>query len=145
MYKFLFPVRAYKSTDFSIFLLALRILVGTLFMLHGIQKWANFDALSHSFPDPLLVGSSVSLIMAIFGEVVCSLAFIFGFLYRLSMIPMMFTMIVAFFVIHSGDPLSSRELSFVYLMLFIIMYIPGPGRYSLDRFISGKLIRKNRR
>ena len=35
--------------------------------------------------------------LAIFGELFCSVAFVFGFLYRLSMIPMIVTMAVAFF------------------------------------------------
>ena len=35
--------------------------------------------MSESFPDPLGVGSQMSLILAIFGELACSLAFIFGF------------------------------------------------------------------
>ena len=34
------------------------------------------------------IGSKLSLVLAIFGEMVCSMAFIFGFLYRLTMIPM---------------------------------------------------------
>ena len=32
--------------------------------------------------------------LAIFGEMVCSMAFIFGFLYRLAMLPMIFTMCI---------------------------------------------------
>lgn len=49
----------------SLLLLALRILFGILLMSHGVQKWANFDAMSESFPDPLGVGSQMSLILAI--------------------------------------------------------------------------------
>ncbi len=52
-------------------------------MSHGVQKWANYDVMSGSFPDPLGIGSQLSLVLAICGELVCSLAFIFGFLYRL--------------------------------------------------------------
>lgn len=95
IYKFLFPSKP-DSTAMSLLLLALRILFGVLLMSHGVQKWANFDAMSESFPDPLGVGSQMSLILAIFGELTCSLAFIFGFLYRLAMIPMIFTMGMAF-------------------------------------------------
>lgn len=101
IYKFLFPSKP-DSTAMSLLLLALRILFGVLLMSHGVQKWANFDAMSESFPDPLGVGSQMSLILAIFGELACSLAFIFGFLYRLAMIPMIFTMGMAFFIIRKS-------------------------------------------
>ena len=56
IYKFLFPSKP-DSTAMSLLLLALRILFGVLLMSHGVQKWANFDAMSESFPDPLGVGS----------------------------------------------------------------------------------------
>lgn len=135
IYKFLFPSKQY-GTAMSWLILALRILFGVLLMSHGVQKWANFNAMSDSFPDPLGIGSQLSLILAIFGEMVCSIAFIFGFLYRLVMIPMIFTMCMAFFVIHGNDPFTVKELAFIYLIVFILLYITGPGKFSLDYFIA---------
>lgn len=141
IYNFLFPSKP-DGTSFSLLILALRIVFGMLLMLHGVQKWANFSAMSDSFPDPLGIGSQLSLILAIFGEMVCSIAFIFGFLYRLAMIPMIFTMCMAFFVIHANDPFATKELAFVYLVVFILLYITGPGKYSLDHFIAKALVSK---
>ena len=86
----------------------------------------------------------MSLILAIFGELTCSLAFIFGFLYRLAMIPMIFTMGMAFFVIHGNDPCSVKELAFIYLVVFVLMYIAGPGKYSIDHFIAKAISKTNR-
>ena len=100
--------------------------------------------MSADFPDPLGVGSNVSLGLAIFGELACSIGFIFGALYRLAMIPMIFTMCMAFFVIHGSDPFAVKELAFVYLVVFILMYITGPGKFSIDRFISVPLSKKRR-
>ena len=94
--RLLFPVKP-DGTATSAMLLIARIVFGILLMNHGIQKWSNFQELSTAFPDPIGLGSSISLSLAIFGELVCSMGFIFGFLYRLAMIPMIFTMIVAFF------------------------------------------------
>ena len=141
IYNFLFPTKP-NTTKVSLFLLAVRIIFGILLMNHGIQKWSNFQELSTAFPDPIGLGSSISLGLAIFGELVCSMGFIFGFLYRLAMIPMIFTMGVAFFVIHGNDPFSLKELAFVYLVVFILMYIAGPGKFSLDRLIAVLLSQK---
>ncbi len=91
------------------------------------------------FPDPLGIGSSISLGLAIFGELVCSMGFIIGLLYRLAMIPMIFTMVIAFFVIHANDAFAVKELAFVYLAVFVLMYIAGPGKFSVDNFIGSKL------
>ena len=130
IYKFLFPSKP-DGTAMSLLILALRILFGILLMSHGVQKWANYDVMSGSFPDPLGIGSQLSLVLAIFGEMVCSMAFIFGFLYRLAMLPMIFTMCIAFFVV--------KELAFIYLVVFILLYIAGPGKFSLDHFIAKAL------
>ena len=112
-------------------------------MNHGIQKWSNFQELSTAFPDPLGIGSPLSLGLAIiFGELVCSMAFIIGFLYRLAMIPMIFTMAIAFFVIHANDIFTVKELAFIYLVVFILMYIAGPGKYSIDHIIGNELQRR---
>lgn len=86
-YKFLFPMKP-DGTAISLLLLALRLLFGGLLLSHGIQKWTNFESMSAAFPDPLGVGHSVSLGLAIFGELFCSIGFILGALYRLAMIPM---------------------------------------------------------
>ncbi|MBC8594480.1 DoxX family protein [Oscillospiraceae bacterium N12] len=143
IYRFLFPLKP-DSTGASLFLLALRIFFGVLLMSHGIQKWSNFQEMSATFPDPLGVGSPLSLGLAIFGEMVCSMGFIIGLLYRLAMLPMIFTMGMAFFVIHGNDPFSVKELALVYLVVFILMYISGPGKFSVD-YVLGKELRRRKK
>ena len=133
----LFPAKP-DGTATSAMLLIARIVFGILLMNHGIQKWTNFQELSAVFPDPLGVGSPLSLGLAIFGELA-------GFLYRLAMIPMVFTMAVAFFVIHGNDPFATKELAFVYLVVFILMYIIGPGKFAVDRWIRKALFQKARK
>lgn len=142
--RFLFPVKP-DGTAASAILLIVRIVFGLLLMNHGIDKWSNYQELSAVFPDPLGVGSPLSLGLAIFGELACSMAFIIGFLYRLAMIPMIFTMAVAFLVIHANDPFATKELAFVYLVVFILMYIIGPGKFSVDRWIGKTLSKKTER
>lgn len=136
--RFLFPVKP-EGNYISLLLLAFRILFGVLFLTHGIQKWMNYSELSQTFPDPLDLGSQISLGLAIFGEVACSLAFIFGLFYRLALIPMIFTMIIAFFVIHGSDPFAQKELAFAYMGVFIILFIAGPGRFAVDRIFATHL------
>ena len=139
--RFLFPVKP-DGTFISVILLIVRVVFGVMLMNHGIDKWANYQELSAVFPDPLVIGSPLSLGLAIFGELACSMAFIIGFLYRLAMIPMIFTMCVAFFIVHADDPFAVKELAFVYLVVFVLMYIVGPGKFAVDRWISKSLFRK---
>lgn len=140
--RFFFPVRL-DNSRYSFFLLAFRILFGLLFLAHGWQKLENFGTLSQTFSDPLGIGHTLSLLLALFAEIICSLGFLVGFLYRLVLLPMIFTMIIAFFVIHGHDPfLVERELPFIYMIVFIVMYLAGPGKYSFDHLIGIKLSHK---
>jgi len=128
---FLFPGEPRDSRS-SWLLLAARVVFGLLLMSH-------FEALSATFPDPLGVGSRVSLVLAVFGEVVCAAGCVAGLFYRLALIPMVFTMCVAFFAVHGGDPFAARELALVYLVVFVLMYAAGPGRYAADTLIAQRI------
>ena len=43
---------------------------------------------------------------------------------------------------HGNDPFAVKELAFVYLVVFVLMYIIGPGKFAVDRWISQSLSRK---
>ncbi len=140
---FLFPLSSYKAGS-SFFLLIMRVMFGVLLMTHGYQKLMSFETMSSQFPDPLGLGHSVSMGLAIFAEFFCALGFIVGAFYRLAMIPMIFTMMVAFFIIHGSDPFAEKELPFVYMLVFILMYVTGPGKYSFDYMVAKRLNRGKR-
>jgi putative oxidoreductase len=130
MKNFLFP-QPTDSKSFSLLLLCLRLLFGIMLMLHGLEKVYNYTELCFVFPDPIHIGSEISLLFVIFAEILCSIFFIIGALYRIMMIPMVVIMLVAFFHIHEGS-IVEGELAFIYLLMFILMYISGPGQYSID-------------
>ena len=129
--KILFPAAPSQLLSSSLLLTA-RIVIGLLFLSHGVAKWAAFESLAMTFPDPLGVGSTVSLLLVLFAEVLCSVGFILGAAYRLCLLPMIFTMLMAFFVIHAGDPFAVKETALMYLFTFVMMFIAGPGCFSLD-------------
>ena len=136
LYNFLFPQR-FRGKGVSVLLLLIRIFFGVMFFMHGVDKMMNFSQLSFTFPDIMGFGSYMSLMLAIFAEFCCSLFLIAGLLLRITLIPMIITMGVAFFDIHDAM-LPEGELALIYLVVFIILYLVGPGRYSLDSLIDSK-------
>lgn len=137
---FLFPSYEDESPVYSTVLLVARIFFGLLFLTHGYDKLMGHASLADLFADPLGVGSLVSFWLTVFAEVVCSFALIFGLLQRIVLIPMIITMCVAFFVVHGGDAFAVKELSFIYLIVFIGLYITGPGKYSFDATIGNYIV-----
>lgn len=119
-------------------LLFLRVAFGALMMVHGIQKVMAYSTLQEVFPDPLGMGSQLSLIAAIVVEVGFSILLILGLGTRLATLPLAFTMIVALFIVHGADPWKVKELSAVFLCGFIGLCFTGPGNFSLDYLIANR-------
>ena len=118
-------------------LLILRLGVGfTMLIAHGWPKLANFSAVSTKFPALFGLSPEINLSLAVFSEVFCSVALILGVLTRWVSIPLIITMLVAFFIVHGSDPFKSKELAFMYLLCYTTLFCTGGGDYSIDRFIK---------
>ena len=76
--------------------------------------------------------------LSIFAEFCCSMFLITGLLIRITVIPMIIAMAVAFFDVHDAM-FPEGELALIYLIIFVILYFTGPGRYSIDYLIDRKL------
>ncbi|MCK9628340.1 MAG: DoxX family protein [Bacteroidales bacterium] len=124
-----------KENAQSATLLLFRVAFAILLILHGWQKIQSYSVLSSVFPDPVGLGPQLSLTLAIGAEFFAGLFVIAGFLTRLALIPMIFTMGVAFFVTHAADAFQVKELAFVYMVAFVILFITGPGKFSVDNVI----------
>ena len=97
----------------------------------------NFNELSYTFPSVLGFGSYMTLMVSIFAEFCCSMFLITGLMVRLAVIPMIISMAVAFFDVHDAM-FPEGELTLIYLIMFIVLYFTGAGRYSLDYLIDQK-------
>ena len=111
---------------------------------HGLPKLLAFAEKSETFSDPLGVGAATSLTLAVFAELFCSVLVILGLLTRIAAGPLTFTMLVAAFVVHAGDPFGKRELALVYATIFAALLFTGPGRLSLDHVIDRARARRAR-
>tara|TARA_B100000886_G_C20202608_1_gene398989 strand:+ start:226 stop:606 length:381 start_codon:yes stop_codon:yes gene_type:complete len=114
--------------------LILRLSLGlTMLLAHGVPKLVNFTTNSTSFPDPLGVSPKLSLLLTIFAEVVCSIFLILGLKVRITLIPLIFTMLVASFIVHAGQAWSNQEPAFIFLTGYIAIMFTGPGKFSLTK------------
>lgn len=120
-------------------LLVLRLFVGGMMLVHGVAKLENFTALREGFPDPIGMGATASLVMIILVEVGCSLMVITGLLTRFAAIPLIFSMCVAAFLTPAEVTMASSELAIMYLGIFVVIFIAGPGKCSID-YLIGKTI-----
>jgi putative oxidoreductase len=120
------------AADFG--LLVLRAgTAGTLFWQHGWAKIDQFGDLMADFPDPLGIGSTLSLVLVTLAEAACAALVALGLWTRVSTVPVVLCMAVAAFVFQEGKPIADRELAIGYLVGFLAIFFMGSGRFSLDR------------
>lgn len=124
-----------RATLHDLGLLLLRLSVGLLMLTHGLPKLLNFQVMLEKFADPIGLGVPLSLTLAIGAEVGCSLLLIVGLATRLAAFPLMFTMAVAFFLVHGADPLGDKELPLLYMLSYVTLMLTGPGRFSVDHWL----------
>lgn len=123
----------------SLGLLFIRLgFAGTMAIYHGLPKLLQFSAKMHSFPDPIGLGSVMSLSLAVFAEFLCSILVAIGIFTRYTVVPLVITMLVAFFVVHAADPFIKKELAFLYLIAFLAILSCGPGKFSADGLFRGR-------
>ena len=122
-----------KSHDITMLLLRVGF-GGYMLIFHGWGKLIGWSKMNGGFPDPLGIGSPLSLAGTIGAEVFGSIFLILGLYTRLSAVVLTFSMGVGFFLVHgaklSGD--GNGELAAVYGMVFIAVILSGAGKYSLD-------------
>ncbi|MBI2899151.1 MAG: DoxX family protein [Planctomycetes bacterium] len=117
-------------------LLALRLVAGAAFLFHGWHKiqhpftWMGAKATMPGFLQALAALSE-------FGG---GLALVAGLLVPLASLGLICTMAVAAWThISRGDPFVGRGASFepalLYLAVALVLFLVGPGRYSLDHAI----------
>ena len=125
----------------SPFLLIIRLYWGWQFFGTGRGKLGNIAGVTEAFAGWGVPAPHFSVILASSAETVCGLLLLLGLVSRLSAIPLIINMIVAYLTAESdalhaifSDPdrfLSATPFQFLFASLLVLAF--GPGAFSLDR------------
>ena len=124
----------------SLGLLALRLVVGAAFIVHG---WPKIQNPMHWMGDKVSPILQLAAAIAEFGG---GIALILGFLTPIAAGLLAIDMAFALILVHlpqhqpfvGGGPGGSFELPLVYLAIMIALLGTGPGAYSLDAAVFGR-------
>ncbi|KAE9641911.1 DoxX family protein [Pseudomonas sp. PB103] len=121
-------------------LLFLRVSGGLFLMwVHGLPKLLDFTAQLQLIEDPFHLGAHLTLILAIFAEVLCPLLIVAGLLARLACVPILFVLLVALLVVHPQWSVAEGQFGWLLLILFTTVLIAGPGRLVIPVRLPGVL------
>jgi len=121
----------------DIILLIVRVFIGFAMLSHGFPKLQMLlDGGKIEFFDFLGLGPMISLVVTVIAEFVCSILLILGLFTRVALGFLIFTMIIAGFVVHGADPFEKREMSMIYLSVYLVLIAFGAGKISVDYLIE---------
>jgi putative oxidoreductase len=134
MKKILTTVHNPGSADIA--LLIARVTIAGFMLVHGIPKMERLVSNEPiAFASVFGMGQELSLGLAVFAEVICSVLVLLGLGTRLAVIPLIITMTIAVFSIHGADPFVKKEMGLHYLLTYVMLLLMGSGRYSLDHYL----------
>lgn len=120
------------SPQINLGLFFLRV-AGSLLLLyvHGLPKVFHFSEELTRIEDPFGMGPYMSLIPAIFAEVICPLFIIAGVGTRLACLPIIGVLLVAMLFVHPGWSIAEGQFGWLLLIIFITLALTGPGKWAL--------------
>jgi putative oxidoreductase len=128
------------NVNINLILLINRLAIACFMLVHGLGKLTKLvGSETIQFADPLGIGATFSLSLAVFAEVFCSVLIFVGLTTRLATIPLIITMIVAVVMVNANNPFGDKEMGLLYLLVYLTIAIAGPGRYSIDSMIFKKI------
>jgi putative oxidoreductase len=128
----LFTKKLILAGNNSIATTLLRITFGLLMLTHGYDKIIHFSEKALNFFDLFGLGGEITLGLVIFSEVFCSILLCIGLFTRIVLIPLIFTMSIAFFVVHNDSSFREKEVALLYLLVYIIIFVSGQSKMSFD-------------
>ena len=114
----------------------LRIIPSALMITHGYPKFQKVVNQDFEFAEPLAgigMNGAVTLVIAVLAEFFAPILIILGFKTKWVSLLTAATMAVAAFIVHFSDPVKVKEKALLYLVIYVVIFLMGPGKYSLDQ------------
>ena len=105
-------------------------------LAHGVPKLMKLigdDPIK--FADPIGLGATATLALAVFTEVICSLLVVVGLATRLAAMLLLITMLIAALIVHANDGFGKQELPLLYSAVYLVLVMAGAGRLSIDHLM----------
>jgi putative oxidoreductase len=118
------PFSIVINTGIALFILRV-VAAGLLWYGHGYVKLSHIAAGNFHFLDPFGIGPVPSLILSAFAEGICTIFVFIGYYTRLAAFIVMINLTTAYLT-------GFDEAALLYLLLFTVIFLLGPGKLSLD-------------
>ena len=132
-------LREYRFMDRAI--LFLRLFVGTLIVLHIIDKLQAYNFVLTGYPALLFESSWATFVIFTLLEALFAFMIIVGYGTRFAAFVMALGMFVEIFIIYPSLGWLGVERQILYIGIYVTLVVSGSGRYGLESYLDRK--RKN--
>lgn len=134
-----------KLKDLHLF--AVRLILAYGFFNPALMKWQNLSSIIDWFRDLGIPFPALNAYLSATTEMGGVILLTLGLANRIISIPLIFVMIVAIVTVHWENGFEAGnngfEIPLYYILLLIVIFIYGAGKFSADYFIVKKLKNKN--
>jgi len=103
-------------------------------LTHGFPKLMRFiEGNMAIVGDPIGVGTFISSILVLLGEVVAPVLVLIGLKSRFAAVITAATMAVAAFIAQDGDPIAKKEKALLFFIAYVAIALMGAGKFSVDK------------
>lgn len=129
--------------------LFLRLFLGLMLLQFGVRQAGNFAVYAPDFPAVIGLSSEATLTLMIIIEIASALFIMTGFLTRIMLVlPFIAMTIAEYYLLHDKISQASYELDWIqpvylpvmFLGIIFFLILVGPGKISVDYFLSLHII-----
>jgi putative oxidoreductase len=133
----IYPFPSCATFNWTMFLF--RIFVSLeLIVVHGFKKLGIGVSAAEQIPNPLHLPETINTLFAISANIFFPFFVIIGFCTRVATLPILAVTLTGYFVLHWNDAALIRDTPFMYSIVYLLILIIGPGKYSIDNYIYKK-------
>lgn len=133
----LYPFPSCEAFNWTMFFF--RIVVSLeLIVVHGFKKIGVGVKEAEHIPNPLHLPEMINNVFAISANIFFPFLVLIGFCTRAATLPILSVTLTGYFVLHWNDAALIRDTPFMYSIVFLLILIIGPGKYSIDNYIYKK-------
>ncbi|MBC7846923.1 MAG: DoxX family protein [Flavobacterium sp.] len=107
-----------------------------LIIVHGLKKIGVGVMQAEMIPNPMGLPEVLNSVFAISANIVFPLFIIVGFFTRVAIVPVLAVTLTGYFVVHGSDSLLEKDVPFMYSVSYLLLFILGAGKYSIDAKLS---------
>ncbi len=131
----------------NVLLLFMRLILAYGFYTPAINKWQNMEGIVEWFTELGIPLPGVNAYLSATTEITGVVLLTLGLATRIISIPLILVMLVAIATVHLPNGFEAGnngfEIPLYYILLLLTLINFGPGKFSLDNFLSKKQIPHN--